>query len=351
MIDKPPIRLVQTMAGAPRGGAEAFYTRLVCALGGYSEVSQTAITRRHAERQRLFDAAGVPVETFRFGGPLNLLDHWRYRQALQRLSPDIVLTYMNRATRLTPPGPYRLIARLGHYYDLKHYRHCDYWIGNTRDICDHIVCGGMPPERVFHIANFIDESDAAPLPRDSFDTPTDAPVLLSLGRLHTNKAFDTLLRALPAIEQGTLWLAGTGPEEASLKQLARDLKITERVRFLGWRSDVNALMRTADLFICPSRHEGLGNIVLEAWFNRCPIVSTLSQGPKELITDGEDGLLTPIDDVAAMAEAVNRLLQTGDGGASLAAKGHARYQHGYSREVICRQYLDLFRSVLQTDHH
>jgi len=333
------------MAGAARGGAEAFYTRLVCALGDYPEVTQTALTRRHAERQRQFDRAGVPWQTFRFGGPLDLSDHWRYRRALRRISPDVVLTYMNRATRLTPRGPYRLIARLGHYYNLKHYRHCDYWVGNTRDICDHLVRGGMPAERVFHIANFIDETPAAPLARDSFDSPA-GPILLGLGRLHDNKAFDTLLRALPMIEQGTLWLAGSGPEEQRLKQLAAELGIEQRVRFLGWRGDVNALMRTADLFICPSRHEGLGNIVLEAWFNRCPIVSTLSQGPRELITHGEDGLLTPIDDAVALATSVSRLLESPALGQSLAGKGHARYLQGYSQAVICRRYLDLFEAVL-----
>jgi glycosyltransferase involved in cell wall biosynthesis len=340
------IKLVQAMAGAARGGAEAFYTRLVCALGDYPEVDQTALTRQHAERQRQFDLAGVPAQTFRFGGPLDVLDHWRYRRALRRIDPDIVLTYMNRATRLTPPGPYRLIARLGHYYNLKHYRHCDFWVGNTRDICDYVVRGGMPAERVFHIANFIDETPAAPLARDSFASPADGPILLGLGRLHDNKAFDTLLRAMPLIGQGTLWLAGSGPQEQRLKQLAGELGIGQRVRFLGWRSDVNALMRTADVFICPSRHEGLGNIVLEAWFNRCPIVSTLSQGPRELITHGEDGLLTPIDDVAALAASVNQLLDSPGLGDTLAGKGYARYLQGYSQAVICRQYLDLFSSVL-----
>ena len=345
MTGSGPIRLVQAMAGAPRGGAEAFYTRLVCALADYPAVTQWALTRRHAERERRFAAAGVPVETLRFGGGIDLPGRWRYRRLLRRIAPDVVLTYMNRATGATPRGDYRLIARLGHYYDLKYYRHCDYWIGNTRDICDHLVRGGMPAARVFHIANFIDESDEAVLPRDSFATPADAPILLALGRLHVNKAFDTLLRALPGIDRGTLWLAGSGPEEGSLRRLADELGVADRVRFLGWRSDVGALMRTADLFVCPSRHEGLGNIVLEAWFHGCPIVSTLSQGPRELIEDGESGLLTPIDDAPALAAATNRLLREPALASTLAANGHARYREGYSRDVICRQYLDLFQAV------
>lgn len=345
MTDSHPIRLVQAMAGAPRGGAEAFYTRLVCALAGYAELDQWALTRPHAGRQAQFAAAGARFEAVRFGGRIDLPGRWHYRRLLRRIAPDVVLTYMNRATLATPRGDYRLIARLGHYYDLKYYRHCDFWVGNTRDICDHLVRGGMPSERVFHIANFIDESDAPPLPRDSFATPADRPILLALGRLHVNKAFDTLLRALPDIADATLWLAGSGPEEQPLRRLAQEYCIEDRVRFLGWRSDVGALMRTADLFVCPSRHEGLGNIVLEAWFHGCPIVSTLSQGPRELIDDGESGLLTPIDDVGALAAATNRLLGDPDLAGAMAANGSRRYREGYSRDVTCRQYLDLFQAV------
>jgi glycosyltransferase involved in cell wall biosynthesis len=345
MTDDDPIRLVQAMAGAPRGGAEAFYTRLVCALANYPAVTQWALTRAHAERERRFAAVGVPVERLRFGGRIDLPGRWRYRRLLRRIAPDVVLTYMNRASAATPRGDYRLIARLGHYYDLKYYRHCDYWVGNTRDICDHLVRGGMPAARVFHIANFIEETDDDPLSRDSFATPAETPVLLALGRLHINKAFDTLLRALPGIEHATLWLAGSGPEEQALRRLADELGLADRVRFLGWRSDVGALMRAADLFVCPSRHEGLGNIVLEAWFHGCPVVSTRSQGPRELIEDGENGLLTPIDDARALAEAINRMLREPDLAATLADNGRRRYHEGFSRDVICRQYLDLFQTV------
>lgn len=345
-----PIKVIQAMAGAPQGGAESFYTRLVCALADYPSIDQWAFTRPHARREHEFAAAGVSVRAFRFGGRLDLLDHWRYRKALRRTDPAIVITYMNRATTLTPRGGYRLIARLGHYYNLKYYRHCDYWVGNTQGICDHLVDGGMPSSRVFHIANFIDEVHADPLIRDSFDTPPDAPILLALGRLHVNKGFDTLLRAMTGIESGTLWLAGTGPEEERLRQLARERGIEHRVRFLGWRDDVNALMASADLFICPSRHEGIGNIVLEAWFHGCPIVATRSQGPQELISDGRDGLLTPIDDANALAEAVNRLLGEPKRARELAVEGFRTYQQRYSRRVICDQYLELFETVMTRPH-
>jgi glycosyltransferase involved in cell wall biosynthesis len=86
-----------------------------------------------------------------------------------------------------------------------------------------------------------------------------------MGRLHADKGFDVLLRAIALLPRGHVYLAGAGPEEAALRALAAELGITARVSFLGWRRDIGALLAAADIFICSSRHEPLGNIVLEAW--------------------------------------------------------------------------------------
>ncbi len=339
------IRVAQVMAGAPIGGAENFYTRMVASLADYSELTQCAFTRKNERREGIFRQAGVPVQTFRLGGPLQFFNNWQYTQALRNWNPDIVLTYMNRATKLTPQGDYQLVARLGHYYDLKNYRHCDHWIGITKGICDHLVRGGMPADRVVQIPNFVDEADAEPLARTSFNTPEGVPILFALGRLHTNKAFDILLKALPAIPDAVLWLAGDGPERESLEALCRELNIVDRVRFLGWRNDGNALMRTADVFVCPSRHEGLGSIVPEAWFNRCPMVATNSQGPGELIEHNETGLVTPVDEVEPLSDAINQLLGNLNAANAMADRGYQHYLDNYSRKIICQQYVDYFKNI------
>ncbi|MEZ5507979.1 MAG: hypothetical protein R3F38_19255 [Gammaproteobacteria bacterium] len=89
-----------------------------------------------------------------------MLGHWRYRHALNAFNPDIVMTWMGRASETTPAGKgrYILVNRLGHYYNLKYYRHADYWVGISRGICQHIINGGMPKDRVFYIPNFADET-------------------------------------------------------------------------------------------------------------------------------------------------------------------------------------------------
>ena len=347
MSSKPKnkLRIAHVLAGAPQGGAENFYTRLVCELAAEKVLTQCAFTRPHALRKQRFELAAVEMQAFKFGSVVHWLDHWRYRKALRNYAPDIVMTYMNRATILTPPGDYKLVARLGHYYDLKNYQHCDYWIGITKGICDYLVNSGLPADRVIHIPNFVDESDVAPLAKNSFATAIDQTIIFALGRLHKHKGFDILLRALSTIDNAVLWLAGDGPEKQRLENLAAELGIKDRVRFLGWRSDVNALMRTADIFVCPSRHEGLGSIIIEAWFNRCPMVATESQGPKELITDKLNGLLTPIDDVACLAEAITALINDPLKAKKLAEQGYREYQQYYSRDHIINQYKEFFEQI------
>ncbi|HEX4937740.1 MAG TPA: glycosyltransferase [Candidatus Kapabacteria bacterium] len=340
-----PIRVAQVLAGAEHGGAENFFTRLTIALNQHPDMVQKAYIRGHAHRLATLREAGVESDGFRFGGPLDILDTWRFRRALKQWKPEIVMTWMGRASQATPRGDYALVNRLGHYYNLKYYRHADYWVGITKGICQHLIDGGMPAERVFNIPNFADERPVQPLPRDSFDTPADRPLLVAAGRLHVNKGFDTLLHALQKVPDATLWLAGAGPEEAALKSLCQQLGLNDRVRFLGWRNDVTTLMKTADVFVCPSRHEGLGSIVMESWAHECPIVATRSQGPGEVIENEATGLLTDIDDVDQLAAALNRTLGDADLRDRLRRQAHAHYQAHYSKAVIVEAYHKLYTTI------
>lgn len=344
-----PLRIAQVLAGAEHGGAENFFVRLVSALNQRPELQEKAFIRNHQHRVNTLRSNGVDTQGFRFGGKIDVLSHWQYRQALNAFNPDIVMTWMGRASVNTPSGKgrYILVNRLGHYYNLKYYRHADYWVGISRGICQHIINGGMPKDRVFYIPNFADETPVQPIPRDSFNTPTDRPLILSAGRLHTNKAFEVLLQALVDVPNAILWLAGTGPEEAALKSLCNKLGLDERVRFLGWRNDVTALMRTADLFVCPSRHEGLGSIVMESWAHHCPIVATNSQGPGEAITDGVSGLITPVDDAKALGTAIRRVLENPDLREQLIEGGSKVYAEGYCREHIVQEYVNLYQQLMQ----
>ena len=315
--------------------------RLVPALA-QAGLAQDAVIRNHAERAGILEAAGLAVTQVRFGGPLDLASRWAYRRAVAQARPDIVMTWMNRASAMCPRGSHVQIARLGGYYDLKHYRNCDHLVGNTRGIVDYLVASGWPAARAHHIGNFADTQPAVPVDRATLDTPEGVPLLLALGRLHTNKAFDVLIEALVDLPEAHLWLAGEGPLHDLLLQHARDRGIARRVHFLGWREDTGALLAAADVLVCPSRHEPLGNVVLEAWARGVPVVAAASQGPSELIVEGVNGLLVPVEDARALARAVAAILADPGLARALAAGGSASHAAEHSREAVVAAYRDLF---------
>ena len=337
-------RILQAMAGAPVGGAEAFFTRLVPALARAGQV-QEAVIRTHAPREQVLREAGVRTTAIPFRGRHDFISPWLFKKAARRYEPDIVLTWMNRATRAAPTGPWTLAARLGGYYDLKNYRRCDHLIGNTEDIRRYLIEKGWPKERAWYLPNFVDAHAMPPVDRATLDTPDEAPLLLCLGRLHRNKGFDVALATLAQLPGAYLWIAGIGPEENALKQRAADLGVSERVRFLGWRADVPALFATSDIFLCSSRHEPLGNMVIEAWAHGVPVVAAASQGPKQLIEDGSTGLLATNEDADHLAKQVARVIEDKALGIDLAGKGREVFQSTYDEATVVAAYQDFFDRV------
>ena len=163
-----------------------------------------------------------------------------------------------------------------------------------------------------------------------------------MGRLHENKAHDVSLQALVELPEAFLWIAGVGPLEAKLKAMAQALGVADRVRFLGWRTDASALYRAADICVFPSRHEPLGHVVIQAWAHGLPVIAANSQGPGALIRDGQDGLLTPVDDADALADGVRRLLAEPKLRTGLAAAGARRVAAEFSEAAVVAQWKALF---------
>lgn len=337
-------RLLQAIAGAPHGGAETFFARLAAALQRAGQ-DQRLLIRRNAGRAAELRGAGIDPVELPFGGWLDLATRRGFRRALRDYRPRVVLTWMSRATQLCPAGDFAHVARLGGYYDLKYYRRCDHLIGNTRDIVGYLLRRGWPEQRAHYLPNFVPAMRAPPLARASLDTPERVPLALALGRLHPNKGFDVVLDAVAKTRGLHLWLAGDGPLLGELRERAARLGIADRVRFLGWRDDIAPLLAAADMLVSSSRYEPLGNVVIEAWSAGVPVVATASTGPATLIRDGETGLLAPVEEPAALAEAMTRLAEDPTLRARLAAAGHAAYAAEFSETVVVARYRAFFERV------
>jgi glycosyltransferase involved in cell wall biosynthesis len=339
--------VLHLLGTAGDGGAETYFVDLLGALQR-AGVTQAAAIRKHAGREAALKACGIPVKTLPFGGPIDILTRTAAAGYARLQGARLCLAWMNRAARHTPKGPWARIGRLGGYYNLKYYAGFDELVANTEDIAEWIVGQGWPAGRVRCIPNFaaepapLAEHGAAPVPRASLETPEGVPLLLAMGRLHDAKAHDVSLTALAELPDAFLWIAGAGPAEAKLKAMAEALGVAARVRFLGWRTDASALYRTADVCVFPSRHEPLGNVVIQAWAHGLPVVAAASQGPAALIEEGRDGLLIPIDDAPALAESVRALLADAALRKRLAERGRQRVAAEFSEAAVVGQWKALF---------
>lgn len=329
------------MAGARHGGAELFFERLCLALREAGESVLPVIRGDPARAARLRDGGLAPVE-LGFGGALDPLTTPRLRRALERFAPEVAVSWMSRATAHMPRGAWVHVGRLGGYYALRHYRRCDHLVGNTQGIVSWLRARGWPAARTHYLPNFADDlAGAAPAVLPGAGRAT----LLGLGRLHGDKAFDTLLAALALLPQAQLFIAGDGPERHRLQRQAERAGVAERTCLLGWRGDVAGLLAAADVFVCSSRVEPLGNMVIEAWAAGRPVVAADADGPRELIRNGVDGLLVPREDPAALAAAIGRVLDDTLLRAALTAAGRARFEAEFSRAVVLARWREFLRGV------
>ncbi|MBM3506836.1 MAG: glycosyltransferase [Alphaproteobacteria bacterium] len=332
------------MAGAPAGGAETFFVDLVSALARTGLDQRIAIRADAARAKMLFDA-GLAVGQLRFGGLFDLGTRRALRAAFESERPSIVQSWMSRATQHCPRTEAVRVGWLGGYYPPRVVRHCDHVVGVTPDIVRHLREGGFAEERCHYLPTFATAQPAAAVSRASLDTPEGVPLVLALGRLHGKKGLDVLLRALAKVRNAWLWIAGEGPLRAELTALCTSLGLDGRVRFLGWRTDREALLAACDVSVMPSRYEPFGTVMIETWAARRPLIAAAAAGPKGLVRDGIDALLVPIDDVDALAGALERVLGEPTLAAALAAEGFAVYQQRFTEAAVVRQYLDFYKRI------
>jgi glycosyltransferase involved in cell wall biosynthesis len=165
-----------------------------------------------------------------------------------------------------------------------------------------------------------------------------------IGQLIARKGLDTLLRAFSKLEIAgkRLCIVGEGPQRPELERLAGQLGVADRVHFFGFRNDRIALMKHLDVFVLPSRLEGIPRCVLEAMASRVPVVATDIPGCRTLVRDGVTGMLFPVGDDRALATRLQALLANEPMRASLADKAYALVRGDYSAETMAEKYTGLY---------
>jgi glycosyltransferase involved in cell wall biosynthesis len=145
---------------------------------------------------------------------------------------------------------------------------------------------------------------------------SDRKVILSVGRFDAQKDFPAVIQAFHRLgetcPEATLLLIGDGEDKEKLAGLVKDLGIGDRVCFVGWQQNIFSYLARSDLFVYSSLYDGFPFVVLEALAAGVPVISTDAPfGPREILGDGDYGLLVPVGNPDRLADAMCRLL--GDG--------------------------------------
>jgi hypothetical protein len=341
------MRVLHVMAGAKEGGAENIMLESVLALA-QAGVEQAVVTRPDNEfRIRKFRDAGIRVETAGFSRLWPFPTHAAIAKVMKEFKPDVAEYWMGRAGQFAPASfRSRSIGWYGGYYKLARFANCEWHVGLTKDLLRHIRDQGVPEDRAAIIHTYADFEGVPPADRAALNTPADAPVTLALARLHWKKGLDTLLDATAKVPGLYVWIAGEGPIEAELKAQCTKLGLDDRVRFLGWRNDRGALLAACTFVAFPSRYEPFGTVTVDAWAASRPLVAADAVGPAAYVEDGVSGLLVPKDNVDALANAMNRVINEPGLAAKLVEGGRKAYEAQFTRAAFVRDSLAFYQRVV-----
>jgi glycosyltransferase involved in cell wall biosynthesis len=237
----------------------------------------------------------------------------------------------------------------------KHFGRATRIVAVSRAVADFLARQGYDAARIRMVHHGITDI-AAHLPASARETTrlslglsAGEPCLLMAARIVPAKGHDTALQALARLTHRRWTLLIAGDHQADLgpqmQALATRLGIADRVRFLGQREDVPALLAAADLLLAPSRREALSLTLLEASACALPIVASRAGGIGEVVEDGASGLLVAPDDPAALAGAIESLLADAALAARLGARARQRFEAGFTEATMFDRTIDVYREA------
>lgn len=269
-----------------------------------------------------------------------------YSTLLRRLPlPAVHAPRLILSLRRTPLEDQVSGQPLSHLPHAAIYEHADGIVSNSQLALDQLATQQQKLAPQWVVGNIV----AAP-GRANPGEQASTPRLVAAGALIPRKAYDVLLRALGQLAgQGksfTLALAGEGEEQSALEQLARELRLSERVEFVGSIPDVPALIAKSHILVHPSLSEGLSNTVLEGMADGVAIVATSVGAVPEMIEHEKTGLLVPPNDADALANAIGRVLDDAPLRARLGQAALERVRERCNEESVAAQYEAVYQSLL-----
>lgn len=286
---------------------------------------------------------GVEVERARIGGKVNFLAIRRIQQAAKRHRVDLVQSTLSTASwwcgwMETLGGP-KTIGHVQGFTSAAWHRRQSHLLAVSGAVRDDLVAQGIPAEKITVLYNaleadeFVPERDAASV-RSEFGADARTPVVGTFAHLSVKKGYRELFAAMPtvlkAFPEAQFWIFGQGDLKDELEQTARQGGFLKQVRFAGFRRDAAAMMNAIDVMALPSHREPCALAYIEAALLAKPIVACRAGGAPESVADGETGILVPVGNGAAVAEAILTLLENRDAARRMGLAGQERARDVFS---------------------
>lgn len=233
-------------------------------------------------------------------------------------------------------------------------RWADIIVALDRNMQAEALAAGFLPDRIYRMVNGIDVSTFLhAISRQEAKAILEKQnklLVLFVGRLVPEKSLPTLLKALHQALKNCrnlhLLLVGSGPEQAALQRLVHDLKIHEFVTFAGNQSDVKPYLNASDIFVLPSESEGMSNALMEGMAAGLPCIATPVGASPEMLENGKYGLLVPVGDVDAWADALVELARDPIRRQELGNAAHQRIMAEYDFSVVGARYEALYQELI-----
>jgi glycosyltransferase involved in cell wall biosynthesis len=229
-------------------------------------------------------------------------------------------------------------------------KQADCIVALNQQVSDELLEIDVKPERVIHLPNGVEIEHIKPKTDYSLEQKV---TVTFVGRLHPQKGVAVLLSAFKKAREELpqfswcLQLIGEGSQRFKFETLAQQMSIEKEVEFLGQVSDPFPLLGQSDIFVLPSRSEGMSNALLEALAHGLPCVVTDIAGNNDVIQHNENGLLVQLDDVNDLATALTSLATNQKLRERLGQQGLKIAQEKYSLDSVTNQYVTLYTNLLR----
>ncbi len=355
------MRIVNIILTSQNGGAEQVFIDYARILRDNLGHEVLAITRHDAPYVEELEQLNIPLKKIKNNfGYHDIFAVKEITKILQEFNADAVIAHAGRSIILARKAIAKVKNKkifevaVNHSMNVKRSIGADVVLSVNRPMFFNTIDCGQSEDKSFIIHNATSISGAVAASPNLNLQDKEVITLGVIGRLDKAKGFRFAVKAIKLLENHSsgkkfiLKIAGAGPEEVILRNLAKELQVEDRVEFLGWIKDKKAFFDSIDIFLLTSRRETFGLVLLEAMKFFKPIISCNADGPKEILRNEIDGLLVniePMHDVEyRLVEAVEKIINNPELANKMVKHSFTRLCDKFSFEALTERLKEVFGS-------